>query len=419
MARILIISLRAPPGLAGWLDPGNPMRHAIYCLTIICCAVTLSVPAHSAGNATEPIYIGCSLSMQGKYEEPSRMIRLGYELWVRQVNARGGLLGRPVKLKLLDDRSSPERVRAIYLDFMQRDRVDLLLAPYSTPLTLQAAKVADSFGFVLLACGASGNELWKQGFSRVFGMYTPADRYFIGFADLLARQGISETAILFEDSPFCKDAADGARSWSHRFGVKVGLFAAYSGKDRKLMETLERVQASGLQSLILCAYPPQCYEVLELMNETGLRPRALAMTIAPVMPEFFRRGGEAANEVFGPSQWEPSARTPFPGTEQFISDFKAFSGIEPSYHAGSAYAACELLESAVSHLGTLNQHAIRKYISSLDTVTVIGRFKVDPAGMQVGHNSILIQWQKGKKEIVYPSRMQTAEPWFAPQREVR
>jgi len=389
------------------------MRHPVVWLTICGLLLTFSGSGLAAKSGQKPICIGGSLSMQGKYAEPSRMIRLGYELWAEQVNARGGLLGRPVELKLFDDESSPDRVKAIYLDLLQKEQVDLLLSPYSTPLTMQAAKVADSFGFVLLACGASGNSLWKQGFTRVFGMYAPADRYFIGYADLLARQGVARTAIVFEDSLFCRDAAEGARSWSYRFGVEVGLFGTYPASSQELAVLLERIHAGGMQSLILCAYPSRCFEVLDLMNRTGSRPLGLAMTIAPVMPDFFERGGQAANGVFGPSQWEPSERIPFPGTKQFISDFKAFAGTEPSYHAGSAYAACELLESAVRHLGSLNQQAIRSYIASLDTVTVIGRFKVDHTGKQVGHNPVVIQWQEGKKEIVYPSRMQTAQPRFS------
>jgi branched-chain amino acid transport system substrate-binding protein len=394
------------------------MRSFVVCLTICGLLLTFSGPGGAVNGDREPIWIGGSVSMQGKYEEPSRMIRLGYELWAMQVNARGGLLGRPVKLKLFDDESSPDKVKAIYLDLLQQEHVDLLLSPYPTPLTMQAAQVADSFGFVLLACGASGNSLWDQGFTRVFGMYAPADRYFIGYADLLARAGIAKTAIVYEDSLFCRDAAKGARSWSYRFGVEVDLFEIYPESNQGLARLLERIRARGLQSLILCAYPPQCYEALHLMSRTGSRPRAVAMTIAPVMPDFFSRGGQAADGVFGPSQWEPSERIPFPGTEQFISDFKAFADMEPSYHAGSAYAACELLESAVRHLGTLNQQAIRSYISSLDTVTVIGRFKVDHTGKQVGHNPIVIQWQEGDKEIVYPSRMQTAQPRFGDPEEV-
>jgi branched-chain amino acid transport system substrate-binding protein len=136
------------------------------------------------------------------------------------------------------------------------------------------------------------------------------------------------------------------------------------------------------------------------------------MTIAPTHPDFYRNAGPIAEGIFGPSQWVADERMPFPGTTQFIQDFETAYKRRPSYHAGSAYASCQILERAITVLQDIDQDRIRNYISSLDTVTVIGRFKVDYRGRQVGLNPILVQWQEGKKEIVYPTKMQTARPQF-------
>ncbi|MBC8439778.1 MAG: ABC transporter substrate-binding protein, partial [Deltaproteobacteria bacterium] len=103
---------------------------------------------------------------------------------------------------------------------------------------------------------------------------------------------------------------------------------------------------------------------------------------------------------------------PFPGTKLFIKDFKAFAGVMPSYHAASAYSACQILEKAIIQAQEIDQKKIRNYVSSFDTITIMGRFKVDHTGRQVGHNPILVQWQNGKKEIVYPSKMSTSQPQF-------
>jgi branched-chain amino acid transport system substrate-binding protein len=152
--------------------------------------------------------------------------------------------------------------------------------------------------------------------------------------------------------------------------------------------------------------------MLELMQAVGWRPKAIGITIAPIHPDFFRKAGPIAEGIFGPSQWEPDERIPFPGTINFIRDFQAAYNKLPSYHAGSAYASCQILERTITDLQEINHARIRDYISSLDTVTVIGRFKVDHQGRQVGHNPILVQWQDGRKEIVYPTKMQTSPPRF-------
>jgi len=152
--------------------------------------------------------------------------------------------------------------------------------------------------------------------------------------------------------------------------------------------------------------------VLDLMQQLDYHPRVLGMTIAPIHPDFAKNAGPMADRVFGPSQWEPNERIPFPGTKEFVNAFSRFSGKIPSYHAGSAYAACQLISDAVRYTGSLDNYKLRNYVAALDTVTVIGRFKVDPAGRQVGHNPIIIQWQHGKKEIVWPYKMQTAPALF-------
>jgi branched-chain amino acid transport system substrate-binding protein len=151
-----------------------------------------------------------------------------------------------------------------------------------------------------------------------------------------------------------------------------------------------------------------------MMKEARYRPNALAFTIAPVHTDFPEKVGAFAEGVLAPSQWEPDERIPFPGTTRFIHDFRSFSGKLPTYHAGSAYSGCQILEKAVLHTGSTDQQKIRDFVSSLDTATVIGRFKVDHTGRQIGHNPILIQWQDGKKEIVYPAKMSTSLPKFGP-----
>ena len=383
-------------------------------LALVIAAIILYMPLGVHAKSAAPIRIGATVSLSGIYSEPSAMVRDGYRLWEKQVNQRGGLLGRPVELIIYDDRSEPETVYRLYQQLVHEDRVDLFFSPYGTPLTLQASQVTESRQMVMLACAASGKAIWNRGYRYVFGMYALADRYFIGMLDLMARQGNDSVSILFEDSPFNIDVADGVERWSRRFGVAVFLKKAFVSSQDELGRLVAEAGKKNAHGLILSAYPPDAYRLLDVMKQTGWQPRALGMTIAPIHPDFFRNAGPIAEGVFGPSQWEPDERIPFPGTTNFIQDFKTAYGRLPSYHAGSAYAGCQIIERSIKELGEINHDRIRDYINALDTVTVIGRFKVDHHGQQVGHNPILIQWQDGSKEIVYPSKMQTAPPRFKP-----
>jgi branched-chain amino acid transport system substrate-binding protein len=204
----------------------------------------------------------------------------------------------------------------------------------------------------------------------------------------------------------------GVQEWARIFRINIVYQQAYQDGKKELPGLLAEVKSKDANGLILSAYPPDCYELLRLLQKEAYRPTVLAMPIVPVHPDFHKRTGDLANHVFGPSQWEPDARIPFPGTRRFVEGFKKFTGHMPSFHAGSAYAACQLYEQAIAHTQSLDNEKLRDYIASLDTVTVIGRFKVDHTGKQVGHNSIIIQWQNGKKEIVWPQKMQTAQPLY-------
>jgi branched-chain amino acid transport system substrate-binding protein len=377
-------------------------------------AVLLSPGAGWIGNAAgKPIKIGATVSLEGKYLEPSLMIRDAYKLWAKKVNSGGGLLGRPVELVLPDDKSDPERAQKLYRRLIEEQRVDLVLSPYGTPLTLAASAMTERAGYVMLASAASGEKIWDRGYRYIFGVYAVATRYFIGVLDLAARHGQGSAAVVREEgSGFTRDAAAGAVEWAKRFGMEVVYEGSSTGTAKDLQNLLKEIRPLNPSMLLFAAYPPACFRMLEEMEKLEYRPPGLAMTIAPTFADFYERAGEIADGIFAPSQWEPDERIPFPGTAEFIREFREYSGNTPSYHGGAAYAACEVLQKAVEAAESLDHGRLRDYIMSLDTVTVIGRFKVDHTGKQIGHNPITIQWQDGIKEIVYPTKMQTKPPRF-------
>lgn len=381
----------------------------IFILAFVCIYL---MPFPVFGSESKPILIGATVSLEGKYIGPSFMIRNGFRVWEKEVNQRGGILGRPVKLILYDDKSKKELVRHYYEKLLTEKKVDLVFSPYSTTLTLVASEVSERHKFVMLASGASGEGIWERGYRYIFGVYAPAGRYFIGFLDLIARNGLKSLAILYETSSFNVYAAKGAQEWAKRFGLTVSLQKEYKTGKVELPRLVKKIKDVDPDGIILCAYPADCYELLNYMKEAKYQPKALGLTIAPALPDFYKRAGDMSEGVFGPSQWEPDERIPFPGTKKFIRNFKAYTNKLPSYHAGSAYATCQILERAINHSKSLNHEKIRDFISSLDTLTIIGRFKVNHKGKQIGHNPIIIQWQNGKKEIVYPTKMQTAVPRF-------
>ncbi len=302
------------------------------------------LPLLSGDQNSEPVRIGVTLSLEGKYKDPSAMVLHGYRLWVEQTNQNGGLLGRPVQLILYDDKGREDLVAEYYEKMITQDHVDLVLSPYGTSLTMTASDVTESHGYVMLAATASGAQIWEKGYSAVFGVYAPAGRYFIGFSDLMARNGFKTIGLVFENSPFNLSLARGVRKWIKRFNISITHDMGFNDAQTEFPRILEQLLATPHDGLIFSGYPRECHQFIDLMKKTDYRPAAMAFTIAPVSPNFYQRIGPFAEGIFGPSQWEPDERIPFPGTRQFIDDFKRFTGGMPTYHAASAYSACQLLE---------------------------------------------------------------------------
>ncbi len=360
----------------------------------------------------KPLRFGATVSLEGKYAQTSFMTRNAFKLWVEQVNHRGGILGRPVELILYDDKSQKERVRTLYEKLITQDKVDFVLGPYSTTLTYVASEVSERHGYIMAAGNAAGERVWERGYQYVFGMHTLSKRYFVGFLDLIARNAFESVAILFAPSSFQTTASQGVKKWAERFGLKTAIYQGFDNPDTQFPDLLQQLRSKNIDALIFCAYPPECHQFIRMMEKAQYRPRAMAFTIAPALPDFYKQIGPFAEGIFGPSQWEPNERLPYPGTKDFIKAFTEISGKVPSYHAEGAYGACQILEKAIIQTGSFDHQKIMDAIRTLDTVTVSGRFKIDHAGRQIGHSPVIIQWQQGKKEIVYPAQMMTAPPQF-------
>ena len=136
-------------------------RFFIYNLVFINALLFFFLPPLAGDQKNEPVRIGVTLSLEGKYKEPSAMILNGYQLWVEQINKKGGLLGRPVQLILYDDQSREDLVADYYEKMITQDEVDLVLSPYGTPLTMTASEVTEKYDR-LIAGGITLQRRWGQ-----------------------------------------------------------------------------------------------------------------------------------------------------------------------------------------------------------------------------------------------------------------
>lgn len=358
--------------------------------------------------AVEPIVMAASLSLTGKYAELGRMKERGYRLWEEDVNQRGGIVGRPVKLVLVDDESKPEVATRLYADFIGKQKVDFVLAPYSSEITQAVASVTEEHRYPMLASGGSATSLWQQNRKYLFGVYVTTDRYTIGFLELLVRNGISSLAIAAADEPFAKGVVIGTTEWANRFGLKIVQVNSFTSGSTDIEAAIRAAQSSGAQALLVAGHFKDSVQATQALKSIGWKPKAFFATVGPALDNFGEMMGADADYIFSSSQWEPTLS--YPGSRNFAQAFVKRYKTIPSYHAATAYAAGEILEAAINKAKTTDRQKIRESLLSLDVITVIGRYGVDKDGRQIRHFTTTVQWQNGKKQIVAPKELKTASP---------
>jgi branched-chain amino acid transport system substrate-binding protein len=378
---------------------------------IIALGATLHV-ATGFSAAAQPLRIGVSLGLTGQYNATSMMQRRAYEMWRDETNAKGGILGRPIDLSIVNDGSDAGRAIAIYTDFIGRQSMDFVFAPYSSELTGSVAPIVEAAGCPTLAPGASADEIWQKGYRNIFGLLTTASRYSQGMMRLAHDAGLSSIAVIAATDRFSAGAAEGTVKWAPYLQLKVVHDARLAAGGSDAETALRAARQAGADLVVVAGHLDDAVAARLALKAIAWEPRAFYATIGPALPEYLAKVGDLNDGTFSTSLWEPLKSSDFPGANEFASRFRARFGVDPSYQAATAYAAGQILEAAITVAGSTNRDRVRDALGALDTYSILGRFAVDHTGMQVKRFEMIIQWQKGHKEIVWPEAVRTAAPVF-------
>ena len=357
-----------------------------------------------------PVRIGVSLGLTGFYAPDSDMQGKAYKLWTQHVNARGGLLGRPLDLIIRDDRGDPDTARRIYQDFCERGQADLVFGPYSSALTHAVAPIADAAGYPMLTPGAAADKIWQQGYRHVFGTILPASRQTIGLLAILSEAGIRTLALVHADDVYSVNLAAGAERWAGEYGVKLTSVQRIARDTADLRPAAVTARQSGAAALIMAGHFNESVNMHKALRQIGWRPAAYYASVGPCLDSYAKAVGGQEEGVLATSTWEAREDLAFPGAAEFLRAFVGRYAETPSFLAAQAYGAGQILEYAVRQAGTLNRAAVRDALAAADTNVIIGRYAVDQAGMLAKRLPLIIQWQKRRREIVWPPSMRTAVP---------
>lgn len=394
-----------------------------------------SAPA-SGGAATKTAIIGYTASLTGKLNVESVRQSNGLKLWMDQVNEKGGIKladGSMLKFdaKFYDDESNKDRVQELYTRLATEDKADFLISPYSSGLADASAVIAQQYEKVMITTGAADDATYKKGYSLVYQVYTPASRYLTGSIDTLAAldPAVKKLAIVHENDKFSTSVVDAVKAYAEEKGYQIVLFEGYDTGTTDFAPIINKVQQAQPEVILGGGHFQDGTTFAKQVYEKNVPVKMVSLLVAPPEPKFAELG-DAALGVVGPSQWEPQVAFTSeaakaqgmewigPAGTEFISAYQAKFNEEPSYHAAGGYAAGLILQKAIEKAGAFDTKAIQAALDETNLLTFFGaiKFNTDPKshGLQVGHEMVYIQWQKGSdgkptKEVIWPAEGATAK----------
>ena len=384
--------------------------------------VALTWAVAPVAEAQSPIRIGASASKTGDYAALGQNQLRGYQLCVKHTNDKGGALGRRLELIVEDDQSQAATAIAIYERLITREKVDLVLGPYGTPMTGPVADLPDKYKMPMISPTAAATSIFKKGRKFIFMMASPQEVYLEGAFYLAARNRLKTMVAIHHSS--LKGIAAGAVELAKTKGLQMLFVEEYPAGTTDFTPILTRVRAANPDLLGAAGFFEDSVAIARQLKALNVNPRMFAATAGVDLPKFYEALGRDAEFVYGASQWEPELVTlragglipiarQYPAAREFVDSYrKEFPDADLSYHSASGYGACQILAEAIKRAGSLDGEKIREAILKLDLNTVYGAFKVDSDGFQIAHKMVTFHWQDGKKVILWPAELAPGKPRF-------
>src|SRR5438045_4952423 len=390
---------------------------------------TAALPARAA----DPIKIGTGMALAGGLAANGKAAILAMKIWEEEINAKGGLLGRPVQLIYYDDQSNPSTVPGIFTKLLDVDKVDLICGDYGTNLLAPAMPVVIQHNMTFFALfGLDVNREFQ--YPRYFSMQPaggldPPVAFSKGFFEIAAAQNPKPqtVAIIAGDAEFPRNAAEGARKNAKDAGLKIIYDKTYPPTTTDYTPIVRAIDSTNPDVVISFSYPPDAVGMVRAANEVGLKAKMFGGGLVGLQYATIKQQlGPQLNGIINYDFWEPAKTLNFPGVDEFLKKYQARAaseGVDPLgyYLPPFAYANLQVLQQAVEGAKSLDQDKIAEYLRSHTMKMIVGDIEYGPNGewkearvMQVQFHDVkgsdLEQWKTDEKQtIVWPDKYATGK----------
>jgi len=361
--------------------------------------------APASAQSGEPIKIGFSMALTGPLASNGKQALLGAKIWEEEINARGGLLGRPVKLINYDDQSNPATVPGIYTKLLDVDKVDLVVSGYATNMVAPAMPVVMQKGKIFIGLSAldvNSEFHYPKYFSMLpTGPDTKAS-FTEGFFQVASEQNPkpATVALISEDAEFARNACEGARENAKKYGVKIVYDKTFPPGTTDFSPVIRALQAANAELVVVCSYPLSSAGIVMSANELNFTPKMFGGAMIGLQATVLKNKLKSKlNGIVNYETWVPSSKLMAPAADFFkkYQERAKAEGVDPlgSSLGGWGYAYLQVLGEGIEGAKSINDDKVADYLRGHEFHTIMADIKFGSSGewtksrmMQVQYHSI-------------------------------
>jgi branched-chain amino acid transport system substrate-binding protein len=394
-------------------------RRVVWQWSLLAALAGLGIMAAPAFAADE-IVLGSAISQTGKYAREGKFYVDAYTLTVDAVNKAGGVKvgGKAYKLalKLYDDQSDPNLSVRLFTRLVTSDKVNFLLGPYSSGITIPASAVSEKYEVPMVQGGGASGKIFDRGYKYIFGTLPKAEFYFQSAIEAAAKftPRVQTAALLYSNEAFDRSVADGARQWLKEQKIDKVYDEEYQPSTQDFTSVLAVLKSKSPDLVLVAGHEENALNFIRQAQAADMAPKMMVFTVGPPTADFRKTLGKAAEYVFGITPWLPDMDVGgeiFKSARDFSKQFQERFGYEADYHVASGAADVLVYKVAIEKVQSLDAKKVRDALAAVDVETLYGRVKFEPTG-QIAMGQVLVQIQEGKLVPVYAFGKMLAKPAY-------
>ena len=380
--------------------------------SLIAMAAASTAGASSGGLAKgAPVNIGISLSLSGDFSADGQAFQRGYELWAKEQNAHGGLLGHKINLIIKSDASSPTQVVTNYQDLISQSHVQLVFGPFSSLLTVPAAQTAERFGYAMVEGAGGAPSVFQAHLNNVFDVSLPVANDLMPFATWISSlpKGQRPTSAYYVTSndPFTEPQLPVAQKIMSKAGIKSLGFTVFPAEVTDYTSIADKVAAAKAQVVVLGSVDvPTVSAFMQAFEQAHYNPKAFIATGGPDQGAAFLKavGAKNASGMMVPNAWYGGSANKL-SKAMVAAYIKQYGGTPADINSdvAEAYSVGEVMAQAVKATGGFDNAKIIAYLHSGKVMSSVqGPVKFNKLGENVDPTAFTFQWQGTKFVQVNP-----------------